>query len=73
MASDMSEEERKIHGKDLGGSSGHEDRSETGWKGGLGGMYSVGSSKTHHIPQPEIQLLKEAGEADSLDLSSILS
>lgn len=36
-------------------------------------MYSVGSHKTHHIPQPEIQLLKEAGEADSLGLSSILS
>lgn len=26
-------------------------------------MYSVGSSKTNHIPQPEIQLLKETGEA----------
>lgn len=29
MGSDLSKEERKIHGKDLGGSSGHEGRSET--------------------------------------------
>lgn len=31
----------------------------------LAGVYFSGSLKTHYIPQPENQLLKEADEADS--------
>lgn len=42
-------------------------------EGSLGGVYSAGPHKTHSIAQAENQLLKEAGEADSLGLSNFLS
>lgn len=55
---------RKIHEEDSGGSSGHEGRSETWWKGGLW-LCILQAPIRHSIAQPENQLLKEAGETDS--------
>lgn len=60
----MSKKEWKIHGEDSGGSSGHEGVKLDG-REACRYVFFSGSLKTHYIPQPENQLLKEADEADS--------
>ena len=61
--SNARKEERKLREEDAGGASGP-GQEWAWWKGGLV-LCILRGPLTRSVPQPETQLLKQAGEADS--------